>query len=387
VILSAIAVRLATAETLDSEVVSLFQRTMQREVASHVHTSLVELAASQGRRLTRRQMARLKSGVAEQLEWYRPEPLAYESRISDADQSKIVLSITPEAYGKELKSFVENQKSRYIKNEGNKQSGEYLRKQFSDLGYEVHLQENSFAMDAFNVVAFKKGSREPNKFVLVGAHFDSVNWENTDKQAPGAEDNGSGVAALLQVAKALKDIPTDRSVAFVGFNGEEEGTLGSQTFVDELMRDGGAFSNFGALQAALIMDEIAYPSKEKKHDNQVILETSGKDKVENRALVNTVARGLKAETSIKTPWINYHGFGSDHMSFLEAGFPALLLIERDNMFYSEAYGHSSRDTLDHTDSNFGSAMTRLATRGILSLANPTGKQIDVGFKPESPKHY
>jgi len=70
--------------------------------------------------------------------------------------------------------------------------------------------------------------------------------------------------------------------------------------------------------------------------------------------------------------VNYAGFGSDHISLLDAGVPAVLLIERDNMYHADHFGHSARDTFDHVDAAFGAAVTRLAARALAALANPAG---------------
>lgn len=336
--------------------------------------ALVEIGAGAGisaavrRGSARRHAARQHDNPPEQLESYQPQHMAFLCRLPEPEVEGIVGRITAETYGTELRRFVEGQASRYVKQAGNVKAGQYLEKLFTSLGYDTVRQSFREASEG-NIVAFKKGVHHPEKFVLIGAHYDSVNWEDTRRSAPGAEDNGSGTAALIQAARALKDVSTDFSVAFVGFNGEEEGTLGSQAFVEELRKEGGAFSGFGVLTNALIMDEVAYPS-ESEHNRQVILETKGRNPA-NTALVDTLASGLAHEAAIKQPSVNYAGFGSDHISFLDAGIPALLLIERDNEHYSDTWGHSARDTLDHTDSEFGAAMARLALRGLLALVNPT----------------
>merc|ERR1719213_1214403 len=68
--------------------------------------------------------------------------------------------------------------------------------------------------------------------------------------------------------------------------------------------------------------------------------------------------------------VNYNGFGSDHMSFLDRGIPAVLLIERDDTYHSDTFGHSQDDTFEHVDVEFGASMTRLATRVVATLAWP-----------------
>merc|ERR1719217_1908683 len=174
-----------------------------------------------------------------------------------------------------------------------------------------------------NVACFKKGSDPAlaKETIVVGAHYDSVNWrENLPtgmKNAPGIDDNGSGTATLLLIAKALENHESKRSILLVGFNAEEEGLLGSQAFVPEVKRS----KEYGELKYALIADEIAFPGR-KQFDRRAIFETS--DKVPGvMALVDTMAHSVEdSHGQIAGFEVNKHGFGSDHMSFLGHGIPA-----------------------------------------------------------------
>lgn len=331
---------------------------------------LMQLGAETQRRLTRRQIAlQLGSGV-EELQDYQDNKLAVTSTLSEDRISSIVGSITKQSYESELNNFVNNQRTRYINTAGNAKAAEYIKKQFDDFGYDTMVQDvEAGGTKNPNIIGYKKG-KHTDEFVIVGAHLDSVNWEDTKADAPGAEDNASGSAGLLQLARSLKDVDTDRSVAFVAFNGEEEGTLGSQRFVQELQKkDRGAFAKFGTPRSALIMDEVAYPSPTKGHERKAIFETKG-DQPAYVSLIDTAYRSYEKENSIvKGVKQNLKGFGSDHIPICTAGIPALLFIERDNMQYADKFGHSARDTLDHVDYEFGAAMSRIVGRTLLALAN------------------
>src|SRR5205814_2674707 len=76
-----------------------------------------------------------------------------------------------------------------------------------------------------NIILDIPGGELPGEVVLVGAHFDAV------PLAPGADDNGSGTAGLLEVARVLKDHPTKRTIRLVFFNLEECGLIGSSQYV------------------------------------------------------------------------------------------------------------------------------------------------------------
>src|SRR5436190_8799461 len=92
-----------------------------------------------------------------------------------------------------------------------------------------------------NVVALLRGTDAvlKNEYVVIGAHFDHLGRETAYAQDPeagnairnGADDNASGTAAVMEIARILSANPPKRSIVFANFSGEEEGLLGSQWFV------------------------------------------------------------------------------------------------------------------------------------------------------------
>lgn len=80
-----------------------------------------------------------------------------------------------------------------------------------------------------NIIVTKKGTTYPNEYVIVCGHFDSV------AAGVGANDNGSGVATILELARILKNVPTEYSIKFINFNAEEDGLLGSKAFVTNVV--------------------------------------------------------------------------------------------------------------------------------------------------------
>jgi len=280
--------------------------------------------------------------------------------------------------------------SRYIGHPGNKKAAMHIMKICKEAGLEVKEHKFNYNLpnigasfrQAFmgsmfekngNVACFKKGTDPAlsKETIVIGAHYDSVNWrENLPtgmKNAPGIDDNGSGTAAILMIANALKDHNSKRSILLVGFNAEEEGLLGSKAFVPEVIKSG----EYGTLKAALIADEIAFPGrKEKGFDRKAIFETNNKVK-DVMVLVDTAAHSVEdIQGPIAGFVVNKHGFGSDHMSFLDNGIPAMLLIERDDEWRADVRGHSADDTFDDLSMDFGASMARLLYRTGIQLANP-----------------
>ncbi len=104
----------------------------------------------------------------------------------------------------------------------NEATARWLATQLKDWGYEVQLQGAYH-----NVVALPKG--RSGEIALVGAHYDSV------PGTPGADDNGSAVAAMLGCAEALAGFTPRSAVGFVAFNCEEDGMAGSADFVENYL--------------------------------------------------------------------------------------------------------------------------------------------------------
>lgn len=134
------------------------------------------------------------------------------------------------------------------------------------------------------------------------------------------------------------------------------------------------------------MDEVSY---RKNHSAQasVIFETvdnSAEHSTPQQHLINRLgeAAASMGHTSTSTnsgsstpiPFslnVNYEGFGSDHIPFLDASKPAVLLIERDNLAYASEFGHTSQDQLENVDFDYARSVEELAFRAVLSLVLET----------------
>lgn len=111
----------------------------------------------------------------------------------------------------------------------------------SNLDYYQNIPKSFFngrsAKDAPNVLAYIKGKELPDQLVIISAHYDHLGLNNEGQVHNGADDNGSGTAAILQIAKAFKAAVDDgfrpkRSILFLHFVGEEIGLYGSKYYVE-----------------------------------------------------------------------------------------------------------------------------------------------------------
>ncbi len=128
--------------------------------------------------------------------------------------------------------------------EGEKKAACYIRSQFVSAGckllYDNGFQEFSFNLDnGKNVVCKVRGTKKPEEYIVVGAHYDHLGMGGMGSRMPdtvaihrGADDNASGVAVLIESAKIIAKQNPERSVIFVAFSGEESGLIGSRAFVE-----------------------------------------------------------------------------------------------------------------------------------------------------------
>lgn len=119
---------------------------------------------------------------------------------------------------------------RPIGSAGQQEAVSYLQNRFTDMGYTVTTQSytNDAGLTGTNVIAVKPVSDADADILVISAHHDSV------PAAYGANDNASGVAALLAVAESIKDVPTDTELRFISFTDEENGKNGSRFYTASL---------------------------------------------------------------------------------------------------------------------------------------------------------
>jgi Zn-dependent M28 family amino/carboxypeptidase len=197
----------------------------------------------------------------------------------------------------------------------------------------------------YNIVATKPGALRPNDIYIVGAHYDSVN-------NPGADDDASGVAGVLEAARVLSQYQFADTLVFAAFDREEQGMIGSYSYVLQHSTD--------HILGMLELDMIAYDDG--SHSGSVNCSSSPGLQ---STLVNDLAiyGGLSATTGAET--------GSDHHYFETSGFSACLLIE--NAQRANPNYHTSRDSVDtsnYINYGFGTQMTRTAAGWLADSADP-----------------
>ncbi len=202
-----------------------------------------------------------------------------------------------------------------------------------------------------NVIAEIRGSELPNEVVIVGGHLDS--WH----PATGAQDNGTGVATVIDVARAVKALgrPPRRTMRFILFGGEEQGIIGSTSYVRHHLAD------MPNIDAVLISDTGAEPAK-----GWYVMGRNDETKaLEN---IEPLLAGLGSnQTNPSTQFL----FQTDHISFDLLGVPTLVLwTGTDKYFKLHHKASDSFDSVVQADLTQGVATTAATAFAIADSAQP-----------------
>lgn len=215
-------------------------------------------------------------------------------------------------------------------------TAQYIENNLRDSGYEVKLQEYTVQMRKVrNLIAEIPGGGKANEIVVIGAHYDTV------YDCPGADDNSSGVAALLELARMLKDSHPTRTVRFVAFVNEEPpwfqtDDMGSLVYAEQAhklkenivaalsIETIGMYSDAEGSQQYPAGFKSLYPSKGNFVAFIGNLGSRGlvRDAVRSfRASVKFPSEGSAAPTAV--PGVGW----SDHWSFWQEGYPAIMITD------------------------------------------------------------
>lgn len=246
--------------------------------------------------------------------------------------------------------------SRHKYQPGNAMAALWLQQEFERMGYTPVVQ--SFGPLGENVLATKEGVLHPERKVLVSAHYDAMPG---GPAAPGADDDGSGVCAVLEAARVLAGLAFENTIVFALWDEEEQGLVGSAYYAAV------AAGNDQEIAAVVHMDAIGYDG-----DGDGLLRVHARPVGNSMAIKDSVLAvnmyyGLDLPISVNTPGETY----SDHASFWSQGYGAILLIEDfDND--PNPYYHTPNDRLQHMDTAYWRGLTQLAIGTAAVMAVPMG---------------
>lgn len=246
-------------------------------------------------------------------------------------------------------------------------AADYLADRFRQLGLEVEVDEFQDAVPAGtgvfrNVIARIPGASD--RMVVLGSHFDTK--AGISDAFVGANDSGSSTGALLELARVMRaataDLRPDVEFIFVAFDGEEaavrygprDGFHGSRRFVERLEASG----RLAAVQAMILLDMIG------DRDLTVTIPRNCTPELVEMALNAARDEGARSAFSLYP-----RAIGDDHVPFLDAGVPAVNLIDFE--FGSgpgrNDYWHTEHDTLDKISADSLQVVGRVTLRIVNRL--------------------
>ena len=225
------------------------------------------------------------------------------------------------------------------------------------LGYGVtRMPITVGARHSENLIGDRPGVGSARGLVLVTAHLDSINLAGGPAAAaPGADDNGSGSAGVLELGRLVSTQPWQHDIRLILFGGEEEGLFGSKQYVAALPP-----AERSRVRAVLNMDMIATKNTATP---TVLLEGApvSSDQMADLATAAATYTGLKVETSLNP-------FASDHVPFINAGMPAVLTIEGADI--ANGHIHSASDTLNFIDWSLAAEILRMNIAALAGWLQP-----------------
>jgi len=285
-------------------------------------------------------------------------PAAAVTGISaDSDVALIVSDVSTDNL-RTLVSALESFQTRNTYTTGCSGAGQYIYDYFAGLGLDgLRFQPFSgpHGTTPRNVIADKTGATCPADIVIVCGHYDSTS-PMSSTLAPGADDNGSGTAAVLETARVLASHAFDFTIRFVAFAAEEQGLFGSAYYAAQAADDN------ERIVGVINLDMIAYADA-LPEDVTLIVNSASSWLADLMAAAAMSYVGLTSETIVNASFTY-----SDHASFWDQGYLALLAIEDEPI--ANPYYHTIQDTSPTLDFDFFTSVTKAAAAVAAELGQP-----------------
>lgn len=256
-----------------------------------------------------------------------------------------------------------------------------------------------------NVFAVLKGTADPSRVYVVSGHYDSMCTSPTDAKcdAPGANDDASGTAVSIELARVMSRRKFDATIVFMAVPGEEQGLLGAAYYAEEAKK---AKTNIEAMFTNDIVGGVTtyknsqfrrkvrvfsegVPSNETEQEAATRRSVGGENDSASRQLARYIKEQSDRYMKNFGAWLIYrrdrYGRGGDHIPFVERGFAAVRFTESD-----EDYTHQHQnvrtengvfygDTPEFVDFEYTANVARVNLVALASLANAPAKPKNVGI--------
>jgi Zn-dependent M28 family amino/carboxypeptidase len=261
-------------------------------------------------------------------------------------------------------------------------------------------------VEVVNVVAIKRGTKYPNRYILMSGDIDSRVSDPTDftSDSPGANDNASGMAGTIEAARVLSKYDFEQSVVFVGLSGEEQGLFGGKGLAEYAKAEGwdiiGILNNdmIGNIKGVdgyisnkdfRIFSEPV-PVTESERNRRARRFYGGEVDGHSRQLARYVHRLTSTYITDLNPLMIYRldrfGRGGHHRPFNDAGFAGIRIMEAHENYTQQHQdlrtenGIKFGDTFEHVDFDYAAKLTAVNAITLASLgwAVPEPEKVAIG---------
>jgi aminopeptidase YwaD len=221
----------------------------------------------------------------------------------------------------------------------------WLKAKYLSYGYTAsQMSEDSFTFgsnntSAKNLIITKTGTVYPNTYVIICGHYDTIT-------GPGVSDNGSGTSIILEAARILKDIPTEYSIKFINFSGEEQGLLGSNHYANNVV----FLNGIRQLNVRLVFNIDQVGGKLGNLNTAIECESDQSGQTGNNAASLSFTQQLANCTTLYSPLqtVMSNAYSSDYMPF-EANGDIITGFYENVRSYNE---HTVNDTFANVDPTY-----------------------------------
>jgi len=250
--------------------------------------------------------------------------------------------------------------TRYATTPGCDAAGDFIHAAFSSFGLDgVRFDPFTFSggYESRNVIAEIRGRTYPDDILIICGHYDSISPAETRLTlAPGADDNASGAAVVIEAARILSAFPLDFTVRFIAFSAEEWGLYGSRDYAAQARAAG------ESIIGVINLDMVAYADV-MPEDLEVFVNGPSEWLAERLLAAASQYADLAARKRVDASMIY-----SDHSPFWDYGYAALLAIEDSPL--QNPYYHRTTDTIDKLNFDFFAGSARAALALLAELAQP-----------------
>jgi Zn-dependent M28 family amino/carboxypeptidase len=227
------------------------------------------------------------------------------------------------------------------------------------------MQEYSFTNGTAtckNLVVTKVGTLYPNSFIILCGHYDTI-------AGRGTNDNGSGIVTIFEVARLLKDIPTEYSIKFINFSGEEDGLIGSQNFVSTVVNGTNPKMD---IKLVFNIDEVG--GRADMINDTITCERDTGSPTSNNAASNTVTNELINCVQLYSPLNTFlsYAYASDYMPFEDNNEIITGFFEKNQT----PHRHTATDLLINMDPVYVYNIAKAATGAMLHFAKASTTALD-----------